>query len=79
MHGVVTMASVSLDPKQYVSPQQRPPVCPICGESCDELSGAAASLHWSLEGGVKYGESVWVHEACFLTCAVTHDAPPIPA
>jgi hypothetical protein len=71
--------TVSEDPAQFAEQMaERPDACPVCGSSTFGSPRRAASLHWSFASGFNYGQSIWIHELCWLASPVTERPPPIP-
>jgi hypothetical protein len=54
------------------------PLCPICGGSTIDAPRLVAQINLTFESGIRYGQCVWAHIACFESCPDTGMPAPIP-
>jgi hypothetical protein len=83
--GAVECVTVSQAPEEFLELLEsrwlvgaETPLCPICGATTIGTPRLFASLHLSFECGLKYGQCVCVHPACFESCVDTGMPAPIP-
>jgi hypothetical protein len=71
--------TIADDPPEFAALVYRvSEICPVCDESTAGHVRIGASLDVTFESGLNFGMGVWVHPACFESCADTGIPARIP-